>query len=190
MQQTMKLASRFGTRAARVSRQGQRGASLLEAIAYLGIAAIVVIGAVALLNGAFSSAGSNAVMEQVNAIQTGVKKLYMASGNGYTGIATPALVTAGVIPSDLAADADGNVTDNWGGAVTVAAGGVTGSQFTISFANLPKTVCISALTSGGSWAAIAAGTSAKPTALKLPPSLTDAEAACPGDGNTITWTSN
>ncbi|SFH90606.1 type 4 pilus major pilin [Paraburkholderia megapolitana] len=189
MQQTMKLASRLGIRAARVSRQGQRGASLLEAIAYLGIAAIVVIGAVALLNGAFTSAGSNAVAEQVNAIQTGVKKLYMTQGAGYTGVSNAILSQAGVFPGDLAVTAGtGAATDSWGGAVTVAVSGTSPSQFTIAFANVPKAVCISAVTAGGSWAAI--GTNTTASILPLPPSLTDAETACPGDGNTITWTSN
>ena len=189
MQQTVKLASRLGMRAARVSRRAQRGASLLEAIAYLGIAAIVVIGAVALLNGAFSSAGSNAVAEQVNAIQTGVKKLYMAQGNGYTGVTDQILSKAGVFPGDLAVDAtSGNATDNWGGAVTVVASAASPSQFTIAFANVPKAVCISAITAGGSWAAI--GTNTTASINTLPPSLTDAETACPGDQNTITWTSN
>ena len=174
MQQTMKLASRLGTRAARVSRQGQRGASLLEAIAYLGIAAIVVIGAVALLNGAFTSAGSNAVAEQVNAIQTGVKKLYMTQGAGYTGVNNLILSQAGVFPGDLAVTAGtGAATDSWGGAVTVAVG-TSASQFTIAFENVPRAVCISAITAGGSWATV--GTNTTASIVPLPPSLTAAEA--------------
>ncbi|WP_372342591.1 type 4 pilus major pilin [Paraburkholderia megapolitana] len=185
MQQTVKLASRLGMRAVCVSRRAQRGASLLEAIAYLGIAAIVVIGAVALLNGAFSSAGSNAVAEQVNAIQTGVKKLYMTQGNGYTNVSNLILSQAGVFPGDLAASG-ATVTDNWGGAVTIAAAGTAGSQFTIEFKNVPQSVCISAVTAGGSWSAISVGGTA---ATSLPVTLTNAEAICVTGGNDIVWTS-
>ncbi|MBC7413962.1 MAG: pilus assembly protein, partial [Herminiimonas sp.] len=47
------------TRNYRVNESRQRGASLLEGIAYLGIAAIVILGAVSLLTGAFGSAQSN-----------------------------------------------------------------------------------------------------------------------------------
>ncbi|MEA3119675.1 MAG: hypothetical protein QOI13_2945, partial [Paraburkholderia sp.] len=86
MQHKNKMVPSLASLARRPSRHAQRGASLLEAIAYLGIAAIVVIGAVALLNGAFNSAGTNELAEQVNSIQTGVKKLYMGQTNGYTGV--------------------------------------------------------------------------------------------------------
>ena len=55
----------------------QRGASLLEGIAYLGIAAIVVLGAVSLLTGAFGSAKANQTTEEVVAIRTAVRKLYI-----------------------------------------------------------------------------------------------------------------
>ena len=56
----------------------QRGASLLEGIAYLGIAAIVVLGAVSLLTGAFGSAKANQTTEEVVAIRTSVRKLYLS----------------------------------------------------------------------------------------------------------------
>ena len=188
MQQTMKLASRLGVRAAGgVSRRAQRGASLLEAIAYLGIAAIVVIGAVALLNGAFSSAGSNSLSEQVNAIQTGVKKLYMTQGNGYSGVTNAILAQAGVFPSDIAAASTGTVTDNWGGDVTVSSS--SNDKFSIEFKNVPQAVCISAVSAGGSWSAITAG-SGGATSVPLPATLSGAEAACTSAGNDITWTSN
>ena len=165
----------------------ERGASLLEAIAYLGIAAIVVIGAVALLNGAFSSARSNEVSEQVNAIQTGVKKLYMGQG-GYTGVTNAVLTSAKVFPSTMAgaASTDGTVTDAWNGAVTVAT--ADAGSFTIEYDNVPQAVCVSAATSGGTWIAVSInGTSVS----NLPVSPTDAQTDCNGgDANTIIWTSN
>lgn len=174
-------------RALRAARRAQRGASLLEAIAYLGIAAIVVIGAVALLNGAFSSAGTNELAEQVNAIQAGVKKLYMGQTSGYTGISTSTLAAAGVFPSTVPVDTTaGTATDNWGGTVTVAPGASAGF-FTISYGNVPQAVCISAASAGGSWTAISVNGTDVGT---LPITPTSAQTACANATNTIVWTSN
>jgi hypothetical protein len=170
----------------RASRHRQRGASLLEAIAYLGIAAIVVIGAVALLNGAFSSASTNALSEQVSAIQTGVKKLYMGQSSGYTGITTATLVGAGVFPSTMPAAADGTVSNAWGAAVLIAAGTAPGT-FTIEYDNVPAAVCVNAVTAGGSWTSIAINGTA---VTAMPVSPTDATADCSaGTANKIIWTS-
>jgi hypothetical protein len=160
---------------------------LLEAIAYLGIAAIVVIGAVALLNGAFSSASTNAVSEQVSAIQTGVKKLYMGQVNGYTGMTNASLVGTGVFPSTMPQATGGAVTDAWGAAVTVE-GGTGGGSFTITYGNVPKSVCINAIVSGGSWTSIAVNSAEAFTTLPVSPA--DAQTACSTDANTIIWTSS
>lgn len=174
-------------RALRAARRAQRGASLLEAIAYLGIAAIVVIGAVALLNGAFSSAGTNELAEQVNAIQSGVKKLYMGQSSGYAGITTSTLAAAGVFPSTVPVNSTtGAVTNNWGGDVLIAS--PSQGTFTISYANVPKAVCINAVSAGGSWTGITVGTGG--TSLTVPVSPADAQTACATDSNTIVWTSN
>lgn len=174
-------------RVLRAARRDQRGASLLEAIAYLGIAAIVVIGAVALLNGAFSSAGTNELAEQVNAIQSGVKKLYMGQTDGYTGVSNSTLAAAGVFPSTVPASGT-TATNNWGGAVAVTGGtGTASGTFMISYANVPKAVCINAVSAGGSWTGISVGGG---TPLTVPVSPADAQTACATDSNTIVWTSN
>ena len=68
--------------ARRPSGKQQRGASLLEAIAYLGIAAVVVLGAVSLLNGAFGSAKSNQTNEEVVALRTPVRGCVPTSPGG------------------------------------------------------------------------------------------------------------
>jgi X-X-X-Leu-X-X-Gly heptad repeat protein len=184
MQQTAKRVSPIKSRVVRASRKAQRGASLLEAIAYLGIAAIVVIGAVALLNGAFSSAGTNELAEQVNAIQSGTKKLYMGQTGGYTNVGNAVLSSAGVFPSTVPVDATtGAALDNWGGAVTVAS--TAPGTFTISYENVPKDVCINAVTAGGSWTAITVNTASVP----LPITPTAAQTACSTSTNTIVWTS-
>lgn len=173
----------------RASRKGQRGASLLEAIAYLGVAAIVVIGAVALLNGAFSSASTNELSEQVNAIQTGVKKLYMGQTDGYTAVTNSVLAAAGVFPSTLpiATDGTGTTHNSWGGFVTVAPDGV--GAFTITYSVVPEAVCINAVTAGGSWTGITVGGTAT---ASVPDTPADAQKLCAdgGSSNTIVWTSS
>nr|WP_321816643.1 MULTISPECIES: type 4 pilus major pilin [unclassified Paraburkholderia] len=173
-----------------VAREMQRGASLLEAIAYLGIAAIVVIGAVALMNGAFNSASTNELAEQVNAIQSGVKKLYMGQTNGYTGIDNGVLASAGVFPSTIPASSSGTATNAWGGTVTVAAGAATGGTagtFTIVYTSVPQAVCINALTAGGSWVSVGTDVGTENT-VPVPPST--AKSDCANSSNTITWTSS
>src|SRR5450830_2049931 len=87
----------------------QHGASLLGGIAYLGIAAIVVIGAISLLTGAFSSAKSNQANEEVIGLRTAVRKLYI--GQVYPSDILPGLVAANAVPGTLIKASDGTVTN-------------------------------------------------------------------------------
>jgi X-X-X-Leu-X-X-Gly heptad repeat protein len=172
------------------SRRSQRGASLLEAIAYLGIAAIVVIGAVALLNGAFSSAGTNELAEQVNAIQAGVKKLYMGQTNGYQDISISTLAAAGALPSTIPASGT-TASNSFGGAVKVS--GTAGNTFTIEFDDVPSAVCINALTATGSWTQIqvtpsSGGGGATETTFPITPSTATNDCGSSGT-DTMIWTS-
>ncbi|MFM0299034.1 type 4 pilus major pilin [Paraburkholderia sediminicola] len=163
----------------------QRGASLLEAIAYLGIAALVVIGAIALLTSAFSSANTNAVSEQISAIQTGVKKLYSGQNASYSGLTNTVLASAGVFPASFSPASDGSVTNTWNGTVTVAVAS-SPDEFTITYTDVPQNVCVNAVSAGGSWMAI----SVNGTALTLPATPADASADCSStSANTIVWTS-
>ncbi len=94
----------------------ERGASLLESIAYLGVAAIVIVGAIALLGSAFSSANTNRLAEELNAIQTGTKKLYMGQVNNYGNDSLNAnLIAAKVFPSTLPTGNNNDAVSNaWG----------------------------------------------------------------------------
>ncbi|MDH6146219.1 MULTISPECIES: type 4 pilus major pilin [Paraburkholderia] len=183
--QTTVVVSRAARRG-RASRSAQRGASLLEAIAYLGIAAIVVIGAVALLNGAFTSAGTNELAEQVNAIQAGVKKLYMGQANGYTSISNSVLSSAGVFPSTIPVAPDGTATNTWGGSVAVTSPN-TGT-FKIEYQQVPQAVCINTVTAGGSWTSVQVN-----NGTATPPPMTPAAAqgeCTSATANTIDWISS
>ena len=162
----------------------QRGASLLEGIAYLGIAAIVVLGAVSLLTGAFSSAQSNRVAEEVVSIRTAVKKLYMGQSAGYPGSSLNAtLAAAKAFPSTVTVGAGGVANNAWNGPVTVS--GAT-NQFTIEYDLVPQDACINILSGATGWTNITASGTAITTFPATPES---AAAACTGATNNIIWTS-
>lgn len=163
----------------------QRGASLLESIAYLGVAAIVIVGAIALLGSAFSSANTNKLTQELNAIQTGTRKLYMGQMNDYGNKDMNAnLIAAKVFPGTLTPGTGSAVSNTWGGSVTVTG---TGQTFTVVYTQVPKEVCINTLTAGGNW--ISAKLSDKGGDLPYPVTPDVATANCT-DNASITWKSN
>ncbi|HEY4542826.1 MAG TPA: type 4 pilus major pilin [Noviherbaspirillum sp.] len=167
-------------KAARFSRQD--GASLLEGIAYLGIAAIVVLGAVSLLTGAFGSARANQTSEEIVAMRTAVRKLY--SGQPYGNAALTAnLIAANAIPNTLTRN--GNVvTNSWGGAVTATG---TGTQFTITYNAVPRDVCVAVISGASGWVRIQAG---GPAVDVFPATVQAATGTCTNaNANNITFTS-
>lgn len=177
------IASIRAGRTRRGSRRAQRGATLLEAVAYLGIAAIIIIGAITLFKGALGSASSNQTAEQVTAIQTGIKKLYMGQTNGYTNLTTTVAISAGVIPTTLVIDTTKNtVTDPWGGSVLVSSTGA--GTFTIEFDAVPADVCINAVSAGGTWTGVSIG--GKAEGLPVTPDAAQKDCAA---STKIVWTS-
>jgi hypothetical protein len=164
--------------------RSQRGASLLESIAFLGVAAIVILGAVALLMGGFGSANTNRTATEVTSIRTGVKKLFMGQSASYgTGNLNATLASAKVFPTTLAVDVANNVYNAWNGAVIVT--GVT-QTFTVSYAAVPKDVCINLASANGDWLAL----SINGAAQALPVTPAAAGAACNANANTLLWTAN
>ncbi len=164
-------------------RRKQRGTSLLEGIAYLAIAALVILGAVALLMGAFSGANTNRTETEIASIRTGVKKLFMGSAVGYgTASLLPELSSAKVLPRTLVVD-NNNATNTFGGAVVVTG---TGATFTISYAAVPQDVCVSVVSAGGDWTAL----SVNGNALSVTATPAQASAACSTATNTIVWTAS
>lgn len=172
------------TSARRIYLRRQAGTSLLEAIAYLGIAAIVILGAVALLRNAFSSANTNRGLEEVTAIRTGVKKLYMGQTAGYgTDSMNSTLIYAKVFPASLAVN-NGDVTNAWNGGVSV--NGAT-ANFTITYTSVPQDVCINMVSGGNAWVSVNVNGGADLAPPILP---ADATTACGEASNIIIWTSN
>ncbi|WP_292933267.1 type 4 pilus major pilin [Noviherbaspirillum sp.] len=165
----------------------QRGASLLEGIAYLGIAAIVILGAVSLLTGAFGSAQTNRAAEELTSLRTAIQKLYMGQGNAYVdGNMLNNLNAAGLIPATLrhvagAGAAGVTATNAWGGAVTVVGNGAT---FTVTYADVPQEACVNILLSTSGWTTVAVGQNA----VALPVTPTNAAGACAVGNNNLVFT--
>ncbi|MFZ6774452.1 type 4 pilus major pilin [Undibacterium sp. SXout7W] len=168
----------------------QRGASLLEGIAYLAVAALVILGAVSLLTSAFSSAQSNRASEEVVSIRTGVRKLYTGQSNSYGTVdITANLNTARIFPTTLTANTAGTTTtmnNSWGGAVTVTGSG-GGSTFTIAYTLVPQDACINMISGASGWTQINVGGANAITTFPATPA--DANTACATATNNINFIS-
>jgi hypothetical protein len=171
-------------RPSNANRSRQRGVSLLEVIAYLGVAATIIVGAVALLTNAFSGARSNRAQEELAAISTGVKRLFMSQPGAYgTGSLNDSLISAKVFPTTLVVEGS-NVRNGWGGNVTVTGNTPT---FDIGYDNVPQEVCVEMLSTANLFQTVAANGSA---ALTPPVTLAQATAQCnQAQANSIVWTS-
>lgn len=168
----------------------QHGASLLEGIAYLGIAALVILGAVSLLTSAFSSAQSNRGAEEVVSIRTGVKKLYTGQANAYgSADMTAALHAARIFPTTLTPNATPptGMNNSWGGLVTVA-GTSSGSTFTISYTLVPEDACIGMISGASGWSQVDTGASSTPITTS-PVTPAQADTLCAPGNNTINFAS-
>lgn len=167
-----------------VNLRKQHGASLLEGIAYLGIAALVVLGAVSLLTGASASAKANQTQEELISIRTAVKKLYSGQSYPVNTSLTGTLTSAKAIPSTLQVSGT-NITNSWGGAVTV--NGTTATTFTIVYNNIPQDVCVNALSGLSGWVSVAQGAT---TVSTMPLTAANASTLCSGANNNVSLVSN
>lgn len=181
MQSTYKLDLH---KAARFSRQD--GASLLEGIAYLGIAAIVVLGAVSLLTGAFGSARSNQASEELIGLRTAARKLY--AGQAYPGQSATVvqhLLRANAVPQTLVPNRVNNTLANsWGGAVTLTGG--ANNRLTIAYQGVPQDVCMNIVSGANGWVQISNG--AQNVAV-FPATAANAQAICAAATNNLTFVS-
>ena len=163
----------------------QRGASLLEGIAYLGIAALVVLGAVSLLTGAFGSAKGNQTSEEVIALRTAVRKMYAGQPYNADAFIMNNLITARAIPNTLVVTGAATVGNGWGGTVTIT--GTAPGTFTITYTNVPQDVCVSVVSGANGWTLITGLAGANPIAA-FPATASNATALCTTNANTIIFT--
>lgn len=128
----------------------QKGASLVEIIAYLGVAGMVIGGALAMYMAATSSQGGNQLVADISGVRTAVRSLWSSTANFGTANMLPTLETASRLPSTWS-------TTGAGAAMTarhqLSAGvGVVGqtSTFALTFDGIPTDVCTALVTQQGS----------------------------------------
>lgn len=166
----------------------QRGASLIETLSYLGVAAVIIGGAAMLISNAFSGANSNRSVQEIVSLQIESKKLFMGQQAGYgTTSFNDTLIAAKKIPSTLKVSAPSTITNSWNGAV-VLSGATGGTTFTISYASVPQEVCVDILTALGTqnWT----GLTVNGTARSVPVTPANATTWCAAGSNTVMWHSS
>ncbi|PLY99998.1 hypothetical protein CY652_23335 [Burkholderia sp. WAC0059] len=187
-------------------RSRQRGLTLLEAIAVLGIAAIVLVGAISLFHNATTAASASRLVDEVTGIENNVRSLSTSANDGVaqilyassqssqaqTGALMTQLAEANVFPQTLEVSTVGNttnVTDEWGGSVLVSPSQTVSNQLAVSFLIVPPDVCTRALIAPGDWLAVSVNGDGAVSTFTSTPSLAQAQTACDTSTgfNIVTW---
>jgi predicted small secreted protein len=174
----------------RVFFERQKGASLLEALSYLSIATLVIVGTTWLISQAFSSANATRAIQEVYTIRNNIKKFYMGRGNNSYGIGdmTVSLYDAGIFPPTLPYNAHLFAMRNeWGGRVVVIGGTKT---YNIQYTDIPQPECIEMVSGATGWVSVGSHST---IIAHNPITLSDAIAICSdntSNGNTIDFKSN
>lgn len=173
-------------------KRGQAGLTLLEAIAFLAIAGLVVGGALAMYSSASNSQSTGQTISEFQSVKASVKSLYAAPAGYGTVSVNGVLVSAKKVPSTLTASGT-TITNFWGGGVVVMGATTT---FYVSYDAVPQAVCVgmlSGITASNDWqgynvvaAAAAVGAMTAITG-QIPPAT--AATACANASNKVTlWT--
>jgi type II secretory pathway pseudopilin PulG len=183
----------------RLERERQRGATLLELLMYLGLAAIVVVGAIVLYQQSSSGTKLNASVRSVVSLQSATRALYEGSAGFGTGDLGSSLIRAGGVPADLLVDSDDDgeadaIFNEWDGEVTLTG---NGSSFYLSYDEVPDEACIRLVTTASQDSGttgvgilaidVAAAGGTPGTGAPPPISPADADGLCDNDDNLITW---
>lgn len=174
----MQLKSRFNR---------QKGASLIEGIAYLVIASLVIGGALALNQNAVSSNSSSQMLRDINAIRSSTQQFFMGQGSYGTTSLNNALIVASKIPSSMSVSGS-TISTPMGGTLTVT--GNT-NNFRIAITNVPADVCSNLITNASTgWTSVQIGSSTPLTTFPVSPATATGASACGGTAPfSITWTS-
>lgn len=166
----------------------QQGMTLIEGLAFLGIFAVVIGGALMMFGSADSSQKSTQHISELTALRTAMKQLYQGQGSYGTVNVNNTLNTAKKIPSTIAvntATTPVTLSTAWNGAISVAGATTT---FTVTSTLVPQDVCVQVVAgaSNNGWTALSVGG----TAVTLPATPAAAATACSGATNTVVLTSN
>ncbi len=116
-----------------------RGFTLVELLIVLGIAAIILMGAIGLYDANKQATDSQAEIRNMQTLVTKARQLYNGRSD-YANISTKLLVDAGGLPSSMSWDGT-DLTNSWGGLTSVA-GSATAGLFDVSYTKVPVKNCI------------------------------------------------
>ena len=172
-----------------------RGLTLMEALLFLGLAAVVIVGAFTLYNNASSSSRMNEARTQLQTFIGGVQSLYSTSID-YSTVTTDLVISANIAPPSAVDDsvAPPILINPWGGTTVIqdanAAGLGTAREFTVAFNNIPDEACTAMLSSGlidqGTVVGISANGNAEHTD-EVTPDVAIAECNAGASANTVTF---
>ena len=120
-----------------------RGLTLIEALLFLGIAAVVIVAAVAFYNNAANNQRMNQATTQLQAYISGIKNLYETQTT-YAGLAEDIVIDAAIAPQN-AVEGPAALEHPWGDPVTITG---TADTFTITFQDMPQDACLNMLSAG------------------------------------------
>lgn len=165
----------------------ESGMTLIEILAALAIAAVVVVGALALYQSGSASNDATTMLQDVTAIRASTQELYDGQGGYGTGSLNSVLYTAGKIPSDMTYSG-GTITTRLGGTLSVT--GNT-SNFSVSITNVPSDICSQLLAeSSDGWQSVAVNGGTPLTAFPISPATATSPTYCGATSPlTLTWTS-
>lgn len=170
---------RAETSDAPVAESRQSGASLVEAVLFLVIVVVILIGIFGLFSGAFSTSKVQTETNNMSALAGDVENVYATNHDYGTADITASLVSTRNAPTPMIVGT--GLVNSWGGAVTVMG---ASSVFTLSSASIPQKECVQLSQIAINPTAV----SINGTAQTLPLTVAAVTAACNSPtANTITW---
>lgn len=181
MQRVIALNTRSSRRARRI-----QGFSLLEILLVLGIAAALIIAAFVVYPKVQAANRAQAEEQNIAAIAAGARSLY-AGSSSYASISNQVLLNAKVFPDSMVDATGANVTNAWGGIVTVLPSTNVTNGFNIEETGVPQVECTKIVSGAGTnFTYIMLNGAQVKTAVKaLDPATVAAACATGGANNSI-----
>lgn len=161
----------------------QRGYGIMEVIGSLAVIAFLAAIALGMIDTGFSDARTKQAMDEVMGLRVSTQKLYTNQNSYGTASLNATLIANGAIPGTMKVSGS-TISNGWGGGVTISG---NSTNFTITYAAVPKEACISLVTgtTANGWTSIQVGSG---TANTPPVAPATAATDCAGTANTVIWT--
>ena len=176
------------------------GFSLIELLLVIGFIAGALVLAFITYPKVQATNRANTESQHITVISGGIKNLYTTAKN-FGSLTNTVLINAKIIPDDLSVTAP-NITNIWGGAITVGPDTAT-SRYTITYTAVPAAECSKLVTGVGvNFMKVSAGPSGAPVvifdrlaggtggAVNVDPATVTTNCQAGGDNNTIVFVGN